>query len=86
MRGWESVLLFGVQKFTLNQYLGSVNYKMDKNSIFGVHKSEERKNRGICLALTSHGVQCDPEVANHEINVPVSSEIRKKHYRGPRNR
>ena len=26
-----SVLLFGVQKFTLNQYLGSVNYKMDKN-------------------------------------------------------
>ena len=48
-----------------NQYLGSVNYNMDKNSKLVVHKSEERKNRGICLALTSHGMQCDPEVANH---------------------
>ena len=66
-----SVQIFGVRKFTLNQYLGSVNYSMDKNSIFGVHKSEERRNRGICLALTSHGMQCDPEVANHEINVLV---------------
>ena len=56
----------------LNQYLGSVNYNMDKNSTFGtVQKSEERKNCGICLALTSHGMQCDPEVANHEINVLV---------------
>ena len=44
---------------------------MDKHSIFGVHKSEERKARGICLALTSHGMQCDPEVANHETNVLV---------------
>ena len=63
--------IFGVQKFMLNQYLGSVNCNMDKNSIFGVHKFEERKNHGICLALTSHGMQCDPEVANHEINALV---------------
>ena len=34
-----SVPIFGVP--TLNQYLGSVNYNMDKNSIFGVHKSED---------------------------------------------
>ena len=39
--------------------------------MLGVHKSEERKNRGICLALTSHGMQCDLGVANHEINVLV---------------
>ena len=44
---------------------------MDKNSIFGVHKSEGRKNRGICLALTSYGMQYDPQVANHETNVMV---------------
>ena len=69
--GQHSVPTFGVRKFTLNQYLGSVNDNMDKNSIFGVHKSEERKNHGICLALTSHGMQCDPEVANHEIDVSV---------------
>ena len=47
---------------------------MDKHSIFGVEKSEERKDRGICLALTSHGLQRDPEVANHETNVLVSFE------------
>ena len=52
------VPIFGVRKFTLNQYLGSVNDNMDKSSIFGVHKSEERKYHGICLALTSHGMQC----------------------------
>ena len=34
-------------KFYLNQYLGSVNYDMDKNSIFRVHKTEKRKNSGI---------------------------------------
>ena len=28
-------------KFHLNQYLGSVNYKIDKNSVFRVHKSEK---------------------------------------------
>ena len=33
-----SVPIFGVRNFTLNQYLGSVNYSVDKNSIFGVHK------------------------------------------------
>ena len=66
-----SVPIFGVPKFMLNQYLGSVNYNMDQNSIFGVHKSEDRKNRGICLALTSHGMQCDLGVANHEINALV---------------
>ena len=51
--------------------MGSLNYNMDKISIFGVQKSEERKNRRICPAVTSHGMQCDPEVANHEINVLV---------------
>ena len=49
---------FGVRKFTLNQYLGSVNYKGQE--FIWVHKSEERKSREICLALTSHGMQCDP--------------------------
>ena len=39
--------IFGVRNFMLNQYSGSVNYTMDKNSIFGVHKSEKRENRGI---------------------------------------
>ena len=63
--------IFGVQKFTLIQYLGSVNDNMHKNSLFGVHKSEDRKDRGICLALTSRGMQCDPQVANHETNVLV---------------
>ena len=42
-----SMPIFGVQNFTLDQYLGSVNYNMDKNSKFWVHKSEKRKNRGI---------------------------------------
>ena len=42
---------------------------MDKNSIFWVYKSQERKNRGIQLALTSHGMVCDPGVANHKLNV-----------------
>ena len=79
-----------VRKFTLNQYLGSVNYNKDKNSILGVNKSEERKNRGICLAVTSHGMQCYPEIANHEINVlllktskgqAAQIEIIEKHYR-----
>ena len=51
---------------------------MDKNSIFGVRKSKDRKNRGICLALTSHGMKYDPEVANHEINVLVLFENLKK--------
>ena len=32
---------FGVGNFTLNQYSGSVNYNMDKNSIFWVYKSEK---------------------------------------------
>ena len=39
--------IFGVRNFTLNQHLGSVNYNMDKNSIFWVHGSEKRKNRGV---------------------------------------
>ena len=39
--GGGSVPIFGVRKFTLSQYLGSVNYNMDKNSIFGVHNSED---------------------------------------------
>ena len=34
-------------KFHLNQYLGPVNCNMDKDSIFRVHKSEKRKNRGV---------------------------------------
>ena len=43
----RSMPIFGVRNFTLNQYLGSVNYNMDKNSIFWVHKSEKSKNRGV---------------------------------------
>ena len=49
-----------------------------------------------CLALTEHGMQYDPEVANHEINVwyylktlkdqEAQIAIIQKHYRGPRNR
>ena len=35
--------IFTVQKFTLNQYLGSVSYNMDKNSLFWVHKSEKEE-------------------------------------------
>ena len=70
--------IFGVRKSTLNQYLGSVNYSIDKNSIFWVHKSEKGKNRAICLELTSHGMQCDPEVANHEINALVLFKHLKK--------
>ena len=50
--------IFGVQKFNVSQYLGSVNYNMEKNSIFWVHKSEARENRGLCLAFTSHTVKC----------------------------
>ena len=30
-------------KFYVNQYLGSVNYNMEKNSIFRVHKSEKKE-------------------------------------------
>ena len=37
--------IFGVRNFRLNQYLGSVNYNMDKDLVFRVHKSEKRKNR-----------------------------------------
>ena len=33
--------IFGVRNITLNQYLGSLNYNMDKNSILWVHKSEK---------------------------------------------
>ena len=40
----DSMLIFGVQNFTINQYLGSANYNMDKNSTFWVHKYEKRKN------------------------------------------
>ena len=35
--------IFGARTFTLNQYLGSMNYDMDKNSISRVHKPEKRK-------------------------------------------
>ena len=43
--------IVGVQNFTLNQYLGSVNYNMGKSSIFWVHKSEKRKNREFGAGL-----------------------------------
>ena len=33
--------IFGVRDFTLNQYLRSVNYNMEKISVFWVHKSEK---------------------------------------------
>ena len=44
-------------KFYVNQYLGSVNYNMEKNSIFRVHKSEKRKNRGIWCGSPKHWTQ-----------------------------
>ena len=34
-------------------------------------KKTPKSDRGICLALTSHGMQCDLGVANHEINALV---------------
>ena len=43
--------IFGIRNVMLHQYLGSLNYNMDKNSIFGVHESEERKNRGKSGAI-----------------------------------
>ena len=43
----ESLPIFGVRDHTLNQYLGSVNSKIDKNSMYGIQKSEERMNRAI---------------------------------------
>ena len=58
-------------KIYVKSIFGVCELKYGPNSIFGVHKSEERKNRGICLALTSHGMQCDLGVANHEMNVLV---------------
>ena len=33
--------IFGAQNFTLNQYLRSLNYNMDKNSIFWVESKKE---------------------------------------------
>ena len=39
--------IFGAHNFTLNQFLGSVNCNMDKNSTLWVHKSEKGKNCGI---------------------------------------
>ena len=50
----RSMPIFRVRNFTLNQYLGSVNYNMDKNSIFWVHKSEKRKNRGVWCESPRH--------------------------------
>ena len=34
----ESVSIFGVLDLALNQYLGSLDGKIDNNLIFGVHK------------------------------------------------
>ena len=47
--------IFGVRNFTLNQYLGSVNYNMDKNSIFRVHKSE--KGRIVEFGVSLQGIR-----------------------------
>ena len=45
-------------KFYVHQYLGSVNYNMDKNSIFRVRKSEEnRKNLGIWFGSPRYWTQ-----------------------------
>ena len=57
-----SVPIFGVRNVALNQYLGPVNYNMDKNSIFGVDKSEERKNHAIwCDSLVTHPKRRDQQ-------------------------
>ena len=39
--GGGSMPIFVVRNFTLHQYLGSVNYNINENSIFWVHKSEK---------------------------------------------
>ena len=54
--GRGSVSIFGVRNLTLDQYLRSVNYKIDHCAIFGVHKSEERKNCAVWLDLFSDPV------------------------------
>ena len=50
----ESVLIFDL---TLSHYLGSVNSNIDKNTLFGVHRSEERTNRGISCDLSRRPIQ-----------------------------
>ena len=44
-------------KFYVNQYLASVYYNMDKDSISRVHKSERRKNRGIWCGSPKYWTQ-----------------------------
>ena len=51
-----SITIFGPCQYFGSEILrlGSVNYHMDKNSIFWVHKSEERKIRGIWCGSPKH--------------------------------
>ena len=42
-----SVPIFGFRNVPLNSYLGCVDDSVDRNSMFRVHKSEERKNRAV---------------------------------------
>ena len=53
-----SVPMFGVRKFTLNQYLGFVNYNMDTNSISVVHKSDDKEESWnlSCIGFTWNAV------------------------------
>ena len=47
--------IFGVRNFTLNQYLGSVNYNMDKNSIFG--SINLKKGRIVEFGVSLQGIR-----------------------------
>ena len=54
---WEVHANIWGLKIYVNQYLGSVNYNTDKNSIFRVHKSEKRKNPGIWCGSPKYWTQ-----------------------------
>ena len=47
----ESMPIFGLRNLTLNQYLGFINNGKDKNWIYAVQNSEDRKNRTIWCDL-----------------------------------
>ena len=54
--GRGSVPIFGVRHFTLDKYLRSVHYNMDKNSTCWVHKSE-KKRRNVEFGAGLRGIR-----------------------------
>ncbi len=76
-----SISVFGVRNLKLIQYLGPVNYNMDKNSIFGVHKSEGRTVRFGVIHYN------DPSNCQELINCKLSWNWwlnPRKHFRCPK--